>query len=52
MDLTSHKKQRLRGVSNNGNSNENKEEASEEVADGQTELFNEGTIKPADEADS
>lgn len=41
-----------KGVSNNGNSNENKEEASEEVADGQTELFNEGTIKPADEADS
>ncbi|WP_382321742.1 recombinase RecT [Limosilactobacillus reuteri] len=41
-----------KGVSNNGNSSENKEEASEEVADGQTELFNEGTIKPADEADS
>lgn len=41
-----------KGVSNNGNSNENKEEASEEVADGQTELFNEGTIKPAAEADS
>ena len=43
---------KAKGVSNNGNSNENKEEASEEVADGQTELFNEGTIKPADEADS
>ena len=41
-----------KGVINNGNSNENKEEASEEIADGQTELFNEGTIKPADEADS
>lgn len=41
-----------KGVSNNGNGNENKEEASEEVADGQTELFNEGTIKPADETDS
>lgn len=39
-------------VSNNGNSNEGKKESSEEVADGQTELFNEGTIKPADEADS
>lgn len=43
---------KAKGVSNNGNSNENKEEASEEVADGQTELFNGGTIKPADEADS
>ena len=43
---------KAKGVSNNGNSNENKEEASEEVADGQTELFNEGTIKPAGEADS
>ena len=43
---------KAKGVSNNGNSNENKEEASEEIADGQTELFNEGTIKPADEADS
>ena len=43
---------KAKGVSNNGNSNENKEEASGEVADGQTELFNEGTIKPADEADS
>ena len=43
---------KAKGVSNNGNSNENKEEVSEEVADGQTELFNEGTIKPADEADS
>lgn len=42
---------KARGVSNDGNSNEGKE-ASEEVADGQTELFNEGTIKPADEADS
>ena len=39
-------------VSNNGNSNDGKEESSEEVADGQTELFNAGTIKPADEADS
>lgn len=43
---------KAKGVSNNGNSNEGKEESSEEVADGQTELFNEGTIKPADEADS
>ena len=43
---------KAKGVSNNGNSNEGKEEASEEVADGQTELFNAGTIKPADEADS
>ena len=42
---------KAKGVGNNGNSNEGKE-ASEEVADGQTELFNEGTIKPADEADS
>ena len=43
---------KAKGVSNNGNSNEGKEEASEEVADGQTELFNNGTIKPANEADS
>ena len=43
---------KAKGVSNNGDSNENKEESSEEIADGQTELFNEGTIKPADEADS
>lgn len=43
---------KAKGVSNNGNSNEGKEESSEEIADGQTELFNEGTIKPADEADS
>ena len=42
---------KAKGVSNNGNSNEGGE-ASEEVADGQTELFNEGTIKPADEADA
>ena len=42
---------KAKGVSNNDNSNEGKE-ASEEVADGQTELFNEGTIKPADETDS
>lgn len=42
---------KAKGVSNSGNSNESKE-TSEEVADGQTELFNEGTIKPADEADS
>ncbi|MCC4347659.1 recombinase RecT [Limosilactobacillus reuteri] len=42
---------KAKGVSNDGNSNEGKE-TSEEVADGQTELFNEGTIKPADEADS
>lgn len=40
---------KAKGVSNSGNSNE---ESSEEIADGQTELFNEGTIKPADEADS
>ena len=43
---------KAKGVSNNGNGNEGKEESSEEVADGQTELFNEGTIKPADETDS
>lgn len=43
---------KAKGVSNNGNSNDGKEESSEEVADGQTELFNAGTIKPADEADS
>lgn len=43
---------KAKGVSNNGNGNEGKEESSEEVADGQTELFNAGTIKPADEADS
>lgn len=42
---------KAKGVSNSGNSNEGKE-ISEEVADGQTELFNEGTIKPADEADA
>lgn len=42
---------KAKGVSNDGNSNEGKE-TSEEVADGQTELFNEGTIKPADEANS
>ena len=42
---------KAKGVSNNGNSNKGKE-ASEEVADGQTELFDNGTIKPADEADS
>ena len=42
---------KAKGVSNSGNSNEGKE-ISEEVADGKTELFNEGTIKPADEADS
>lgn len=42
---------KAKGVSNNGNSNEGGE-ASEEVADGQTELFDNGTIKPADEADS
>lgn len=43
---------KAKGVSNNGNGNEVKEESSEEVADGQTELFSKGTIKPADEADS
>lgn len=43
---------KAKGVINNGNSNEGKEESSEEVADGQTELFSKGTIKPADEADS
>lgn len=43
---------KAKGVSNNGNSNEGKEESSEGIADGQTELFNEGTIKPADEADA
>lgn len=43
---------KAKGVSNNGNSNEGKEESSKEVADGQTELFDNGTIKPADEADS
>ncbi|MBC8743124.1 recombinase RecT [Lactobacillus sp. Marseille-P7033] len=42
---------KAKGVSNDGNSNEGKE-TSEEVAEGQTELFNEGTIKPANEADS
>ena len=42
---------KAKGASNSGNSNEGKE-ISEEVADGQTDLFNEGTIKPADEADS
>lgn len=42
---------KAKGVSDNGNSNEGGE-ASEEVADGQTELFNEGTIKSADEVDS
>lgn len=43
---------KAKGVSNNGNSNDGKEESSEEVADGQTELFNEGTIKPTNEADA
>ena len=42
---------KAKGVSNDGNSNKGKE-ASEEVTDGQTELFDNGTIKPADEADS
>ena len=42
---------KAKGVKQDGNSNEGKE-ISEEVADGQTELFNEGTIKPADEADA
>src|SRR5699024_5308369 len=42
---------KAKGVSNSRNSNEGKE-ISEEVAHGQTELFNEGTIKPADAADS
>ena len=43
---------KAKGISNNGTSKEGKEESSEEIADGQTELFNAGTIKPADEADS
>lgn len=43
---------KAKGVINNGNSNEGKKESSEEVADGQTELFDNGTIKPANEADS
>lgn len=43
---------KAKGVSNNGNSNEGKEESSEEVADGQTELFSKGTIKPTNEADA
>ncbi|RMX24401.1 recombinase RecT [Limosilactobacillus reuteri] len=43
---------KAKGVSNNGNNNEGKEESSEEIANGQTELFSKGTIKPADEADS
>ena len=38
---------KAKGVSTDGNSNEDKEESNEEVADGQTELFNTGTIKPA-----
>ncbi|MCC4373845.1 recombinase RecT [Limosilactobacillus reuteri] len=41
---------KAKGVSTDGNSNEVKEKSNEEVADGQTELFNEGTIKPANEA--
>lgn len=43
---------KAKGVKQDGNSNEEQEANGEEVADGQTELFNEGTIKPADEADS
>ena len=43
---------KAKGVSTDGNSNEVKEESNEEVADGQTELFNKGTIKPANEANS
>ncbi len=43
---------KAKGVKQDGNSNEVQEANGEEVADGQTELFNEGTIKPADEADS
>lgn len=43
---------KAKGVKQDGNSNEEQEANGKEVADGQTELFNEGTIKPADEADS
>lgn len=43
---------KAKGVKQDGNSNEEQEANGEEVADGQTELFNAGTIKPADEADS
>lgn len=43
---------KAKGAINNGNSNDGKEESSEEVTDGQTELFDNGTIKPADEADA
>ncbi|MBB1080210.1 recombinase RecT [Limosilactobacillus sp. STM2_1] len=45
-------KEKAEGVKESGNGNENKEKASEEVADGQTELFDKGTIKPANEADA
>ncbi|MCT3201424.1 recombinase RecT [Limosilactobacillus reuteri] len=44
--------EKAKGVKQDGNSNEEQEANGEEVADGQTELSNEGTIKPADEADS
>lgn len=48
-----HQENKAKGVKDDGNSNEDKEEASEEVADGQTELFDDGTIKPkADEANA
>ena len=43
---------KAKGVKQDGNSNEEQEANGEEAADGQTELFNAGTIKPADEADS
>lgn len=46
-------KEKAEGVKSDGNSNEKQEDSNEEVADGQTELFNDGTIKPkANEADA
>lgn len=41
-----------KGTSDDDNGDEREGEGNEEVADGQTELFAEGTIKPANEADS
>lgn len=42
-------KDKAKGVKDNGNSNE---EPNEDVAEGQTDLFNEGAGKPTDEADA
>ncbi|MEE6659033.1 RecT family recombinase [Limosilactobacillus pontis] len=43
---------KAKGANDDDNNDERKGEGDEEVADGQTELFSEGTIKPAGEANS